>query len=290
GGSTTSTPKKNTRPLPRRQTVKAAAKTAATAKGKGARKVNPPDSGDRFFNPQEGEIDEEELARQTRLFTSNLNTSGFDTEDDVEDIRYTMKGIKIKREATEDEHTALKLKSVHDKDEPMNVDSEPSLSPDELRAIQDKHLDNLLEMNVHDKGKDSSIGVLDYSTPEALDPVLLPTYSGLPHVNPCRVDCGNYGVVTTLLNEGIFSEDKFKICQRSLLRAVLYAGGLANPEDDPFVINPASKSKVLRPKTTGKAVPTRFICVDVVVVIDCHVVHSTNVFRDTSKIVKQLIG
>ncbi|RPD52026.1 hypothetical protein L227DRAFT_515424, partial [Lentinus tigrinus ALCF2SS1-6] len=74
--------------------------------------------------------------------------------------------------------------------------------------------------------------------------------------------------------------------------------------DDPFVINPArydpsdamahtflgSKSKVLCPKMTGKAVPTRFICVDVVVVIDCHVVHSTNVFRDTSKIVKQLIG
>ncbi len=64
----------------------------------------------------------------------------------------------------------------------MEVDPEPSSSSDVSPEISDIYLQNLLEMNIHDKGKDCSVGVLDYSTPDSIDPVLLPTYSALPRV------------------------------------------------------------------------------------------------------------
>ncbi len=86
---------------------------------------------------------------------------------------------------------------------------------------------------------------------------------------------------------------------------MLYAGGAANPEDDPFVINPArydpddtmahqfsdrTKAKVLCPKTTGELSPPRFICVDVVVVVECNILQPVGVYQDNNKLVKQLVG
>lgn len=61
----------------------------------------------------------------------------------------------------------------------MDVDQSPLESP--AAQISDKYLSDLLEGAVEDKGKDTS-SVLDYDTPEALDPVLRPTYSALPRV------------------------------------------------------------------------------------------------------------
>lgn len=84
---------------------------------------------------------------------------------------------------------------------------------------------------------------------------------------------------------------------------MLYAGGRANPEDDPFVINPArydpadampytfpgTKATVLCAKNTGNVAPSRLICVDMVIVLDCNVLHWTNVYG-ADKITKQLVG
>lgn len=53
----------------------------------------------------------------------------------------------------------------------------------------------------------------------------------------------------------------------------------------------STKPRVLccKPAATG-SIPQRFICVDVVVVIDCHVVNCTHLYRDPSKLVKQIIA
>ncbi len=90
---------------------------------------------------------------------------------------------------------------------------------------------------------------------------------------------------------------------RSVLRVMLYAGGRANPEDDPFVINPArydpadampytfpgAKATVLCAKNASDVAPSRLICVDVVIVLDCNIVHWTNVYGQ-DKLTKQLVG
>ncbi|RPD54690.1 hypothetical protein L227DRAFT_616027, partial [Lentinus tigrinus ALCF2SS1-6] len=298
-----STKPKKTVPLPRCQTVKAqaAAKAKATAtekkgaaKARGPRKVNPPDAGERFFNPAEDESTRRSnvflRARLTRLFTRHTSTVDIEDEDDVEGIRYTMEGIKIKQEpVTEVGEKPLKTLTLekskevrfHSDDE-MEVDSKPSNVNSIPSQYSDQHLDDLLNGNVVHKGNDSS-GVLDYDTPEALDP----SYA-LPIV------------ICLTLSPAI--EDAYRICRRSLLRVILYAGGEG---DNPFVINPArydpskavpyvfmsSKPRVLCCKGSGAGtVPHRFICVDVVVVIDCHVVNSTHLYRDPSKVVKQLIA
>ncbi|RDX39350.1 hypothetical protein OH76DRAFT_1424395, partial [Lentinus brumalis] len=174
-------------PLPRRQTI-----AKALQKGKMGSKVTPPDSSDKFFNPAEEEVDQEELERQTRLFTHNSDSAALDTNDDVEDLGSTIRGIKIKPEDGERTPARSKSKSVrYDMDVSTSAVPEPSQSPEELRQINDNYLDNLLEMNVHAKGKDTS-GVLDYDN---LDPVLLPTYSSLPRLRRCRADFGAYTIM-----------------------------------------------------------------------------------------------
>ncbi len=93
---------------------------------------------------------------------------------------------------------------------------------------------------------------------------------------------------------------------RSLLRVMLYSGGRANPEDDPFVINPArydpadamvhafipDRPKVLTlcAKSTGDVRPSRFICVDVVLVVACNILVPQGLYNDNSKLAKQLCG
>ena len=74
--------------------------------------------------------------------------------------------------------------------------------------------------------------------------------------------------------------------------------------DDPLVINPAranplkampylytgAKNKVLTAKIPGTAIPPRFICATVVVAVGCHIVWPTQMQKDTSKMIKEILG
>ncbi|KAI0688834.1 hypothetical protein C8Q76DRAFT_772035 [Earliella scabrosa] len=74
--------------------------------------------------------------------------------------------------------------------------------------------------------------------------------------------------------------------------------------DDPLVINPAranplnampylysgAKNKVLAAKFPSATIPPRFICATVVVAVGCHIVWPTQMQKDTSKMIKEILG
>lgn len=70
--------------------------------------------------------------------------------------------------------------------EAMDVDEAREALTSHPLKLSNEYLRDLLNGTVEEHGQDTS-GVLDYDTPEALCPILRPTYSGLPllqYVNP----------------------------------------------------------------------------------------------------------